>query len=263
MSMDILSRIVARKHEEVAEAEKLIPENTLAEQAKARQDYRPFFKTLSKPGKSGVNIIAEIKRASPSKGIICPDLDPAEFAMFYEKGGASCLSVLTDRDFFKGSIEDLKAARKSVSLPVLRKDFMISPYQFYESAAMGADAVLLIVRILEPVQLKDFMQLAAELNLDTLTEVHSKAELETAVKAGAKLVGINNRNLGTFETNIQKAADMASLFASDQVPVAESGIKTREDIKSLQKAGIFNFLIGESIVRSPDPEAFLKSLAGN
>lgn len=263
MSTDILSRIVARKHEEVAEAEKIIPEKSLIDQAKARQEFRPFFKTLAKPGKSGVNIIAEIKRASPSKGNICPDLDPAKYAKSYEQGGAACLSVLTDRDFFCGSIDDLKAARQAVSLPVLRKDFMVSPYQFYEAAAMGADAVLLIVRILEPEQLKDFMQLAADLNLDTLTEVHSEAELETATKAGAKLVGVNNRNLKSFETNIQRAADMASLFAPDQIPVAESGIKSRQDIESLQKAGIFNFLIGESIVRSPDQKAFLKSLILN
>ena len=263
MSTDILSRIVVRKHEEVAAAKKLIPENTLRKQAESRQEYRPFFKTLAAPGKSGINIIAEIKRASPSKGSICPALDPAKYAENYEQGGASCLSVLTDRDFFQGSIKDLKIVRKAVSLPVLRKDFMISPYQFYESAVMGADAVLLIVRILEPEQLKDFMHLAAELNLDTLTEVHSEKELETASKAGAKLVGVNNRNLRSFETNIQRAADMASLFAPDQIPVAESGIKSSRDIKFLQKAGIFNFLIGESIVRSPDQKAFLKSLTGN
>ena len=263
MSTDILSRIVVRKHEEVAAAKKHIPESTLRKQAESRQEYRPFFNTLATPGKSGINIIAEIKRASPSKGSICPDLDPAKYAENYEQGGASCLSVLTDHDFFQGSIEDLKIVKKAVSLPVLRKDFMISPYQFYESAVIGADAVLLIVRILDPEQLKDFMHLAAELNLDTLTEVHSEKELETASKAGAKLVGVNNRNLRSFETNIQQAADMASLFAPDQIPVAESGIKSSQDIKFLKKAGIFNFLIGESIVRASDQKTFLKSLAGN
>ncbi|GBC60529.1 indole-3-glycerol phosphate synthase [Desulfonema ishimotonii] len=260
MSTDILSRIVTRKQEEVAEARKRVPESEMRSRAEQKpRDPRGFLKRLSRPG---VNIIAEIKRASPSKGSICPDLDPAAYARQYEAGGAACLSVLTDRDFFQGSFEDLQAARNAVSLPVIRKDFMISPYQFYEAAVQGADAVLLIVRILEPEQLRDYLQLAGALGMDALTEVHSEEELETATKAGAKLVGVNNRNLRSFETNVSHSANMASRFAPDQVAVAESGIKTREDVENLLNAGIHNFLIGESIVRAPDPAGFIRSLMG-
>lgn len=262
MSTDILSKIVATKEQEVAEARKKVPESELRKQAAQRQEFRPFFKRLAEPGLSGVNIIAEIKRASPSKGLICPDLDPAFYAGTYEKGGAAALSVLTDTQYFKGSLDDFRTARQNCKLPMLRKDFIISPYQIYESAVLGADAILLIVRILKEEQIKDFLQLAGELKLDVLTEVHSHEELETAAKAGAKLVGVNNRNLKSFETDIQRAAGMVSRFSSEMIAVAESGIHSREDIVMLQKAGIFNFLIGESIVRAPDPEAFLRVLMG-
>lgn len=262
MSTDILSRIVETKIAEVANSRKKISELKLRKQAQQRKEFRPFFQRLAKPGPSGVNIIAEIKRASPSKGLISPDLNPALYAEKYERGGAAALSVLTDTQYFQGSFEDFKAARSACHLPMLRKDFLISPYQIYESAELGADAILLIVRILEPVQLKEYLQLAGELKLDVLTEVHSEEELETAAKAGAKLVGVNNRNLKSFETDIQRAEGMVSRFSSDMVAVAESGIHTREDIIMLQKAGIFNFLIGESLVRSSDPEAFLKILMG-
>ncbi len=262
MSTDILSRIVQTKIAELADARKKISESDLRKQAQERKEFRPFFQRLAKPGQSGVNIIAEIKRASPSKGLISPDLNPTEYAQKYEKGGAAALSVLTDKQYFQGSFADFKAARQVCKLPMLRKDFLISPYQIYESAVLGADAILLIVRILESEQLKEYLQLAAELHLDVLTEIHSYAELETAAKAGAKLVGVNNRNLKSFETDISLAAQMVSRFSEDMVPVAESGIHSREDIVLLQKAGIFNFLIGESMVRSPDPEAFLKTLMG-
>jgi indole-3-glycerol phosphate synthase len=259
--MDILTRIVEHKHEEVAQARKHVPENRLWEMAEQGQgERRGFFNRLEKPGPSGTNIIAEIKRASPSKGPICPDLDPGAYASEYEKGGAAALSVLTDKDFFQGSFDDLKAARSAVSLPVLRKDFIILPYQIYESAVLGADAILLIVRILDLEQLQDYLDLAASLNLDVLTEVHSAAELETSIRAGARLVGINNRNLSSFETNIQRAASLAALFGPDQIPVAESGIKNRDDIEALKDAGFHNFLIGESIVRAPDPAGFIRSL---
>ncbi|MGE0082997.1 MAG: indole-3-glycerol phosphate synthase TrpC [Desulfococcaceae bacterium] len=262
MSTDILSRIVETKTAEVTESKKKISESDLRKQAEQRKEFRPFFQRLAKPGASGVNIIAEIKRASPSKGLICPDLNPAMYAQKYEKGGAAALSVLTDTQYFQGSFADFKAARQACQLPMLRKDFLISPYQIYESVVLGADAILLIVRILEPEQLKEYLQLSGELKLDVLTEVHSESELEIADKAGAKLVGVNNRNLKSFETDISRAAAMVSRFSSDLVPVAESGIHTREDIIMLQKDGIFNFLIGESLVRSSDPQAFLKTLMG-
>ncbi len=262
MAGDILERIVARKKAEVEAARQRIPEAALRRQAGAPRQRRHFYGALSQPGPSGVNIIAEIKRASPSKGSICPDLDPAAFARRYEAGGADALSVLTDADFFQGSPADLKAARAAVRLPVLRKDFIISPYQIYESAALGADAILLIVRILSAGELREYLALAADSGLDVLVEVHSESELEAALAAGARLIGVNNRNLRTFDTDVARASRMAALFQPPQVPVAESGIRGRGDIEMLQAAGIFNFLIGESIVRSPDPAVFIRSLKG-
>lgn len=260
MGRDILSKIVATKKEEVAAARSKVPETVLREQAETKRNRRPFYDALRVPGPSGVNIIAEIKRASPSKGVICPDLDPAAYALQYERGGAVALSVLTDRDYFQGGFEELDAARTACSLPVLRKDFIISPYQVYETALLGADAMLLIVRILDPWELRDLMALAAEVDLDVLVEVHSPEELETASEAGARLVGVNNRNLKSFDTDIGRAADMASRFPSGITAVAESGIHSPADVAALKAAGIHNFLIGESIVRSPDPAAFIRSL---
>lgn len=262
MMTDILEKIVHQKEAEVAEARKQLPEAALRRMAGAFRERRSFYDALLQAGPSGVNIIAEIKRASPSKGTICADLDPAAYARQYEAGGADALSVLTDAPFFQGSAADLKAARAAVRLPVLRKDFIISPYQIFESAVMGADAILLIVRILSPARLREYLALAADVGLDVLVEIHSALELETAAEVDAKLIGINNRNLESFDTDIGRASRMASLFKAPRVPVAESGIGNREDIEALKAAGIFNFLIGESIVRSPDPVQFIQSLKG-
>lgn len=265
---DILTRIVARKREELVEAAARLPETELRARAEAaakipQKPGRPGFRErLSVPGPGGVNIIAEIKRASPSKGDIQPNLDPAATARSYDAGGAACLSVLTDRDFFKARPEDFAAARLAVDLPLLRKDFTIAPYQIHEAALMGADAVLLIVRILEPSELKDLRLLAESLGLDALVEAHSAAEIETALRSGARLVGINNRNLASFETDVSLSAHLAGTVDEECVLVAESGIRSREDIVALNRAGIFNFLVGESIVRSPDPAAFLRHLRG-
>ncbi len=260
--MDILDRIVERKRAEIAEAEKHISEAALREAAADRRDRRAFKKALEQPGPYGINIIAEIKRASPSKGPIRPDLIPENYARLYEQGGAAALSVLTDRSFFQGGPEDLKAARSAVALPVLRKDFLISSYQIYESAALGADAALLITRILTQTQLKDYLDLAAEIHLDALVEVHTEADIETACRAGATLVGINNRNLKSFQTDIQTAARMVGKLAPNQIPVAESGIQSREDINRLKASGIRNFLIGESLVRAKNPKKLLLMLSG-
>jgi indole-3-glycerol phosphate synthase len=257
---DFLTKIIEKKKEEIAQAQGLVPESTLRQKAEIPRKSRGFFKKLQSAG--GVNIIAEIKRASPSKGLICPNLDPLAYASAYEQGGAAALSVLTDQFYFQGGPEDLKTARKGVSLPVLRKDFLISSYQIYESSVMGADAILLIVRILSLSQLKDYLSLASSLGLDVLTEVHSEKEIEIAARAGAKLVGINNRNLQSFETNIGNAIRMVSLLEPYQIPVAESGIRSRDDIRQLQDAGIWNFLIGESLVRAENPAVFLRSLMG-
>ncbi len=259
MGTDFLTKIIEHKEQEIERARALVPEARLREQAESRQDRRPFFENLKRPG---VNIIAEIKRASPSKGDIRIDLDAAGLAKAYEKGGAAALSVLTDKTFFKGSAEDLKTARAATSLPVLRKDFLISEYQIYEAAAMGADAALLIARCLSPSRLKDLAALARQLNLDTLVEIHSEEDLASAAGAGAELIGINNRNLQTFETDLDIAMRLASMLLPNQVPVAASGIRDRKDIENNLEFGLHNFLIGETLVRSDDPEGLVRSLIG-
>ena len=260
--MNILQQIVEHKKHQIAEAKIRLSESELCGQAFSHRERRPFFKSLEMPGAAGINVIAEIKRASPSKGMIRPDLDVVKYASDYERGGARALSVLTDSRYFKGSVQDLKKARKNTSLPVLRKDFIISSYQIYESLAMEADAVLLIVRILSSQQLKDYINLCTKIGMDVLVETHSKEEIEAATMAGAKLIGINNRNLSSFKTDVETSARLASFLTPDQIAVAESGIKSREDIEKLMDAGIRNFLIGESLVRAPDAIAFLRTLLG-
>ncbi len=260
MKKDFLKLIVEHKKQEVAEAEKKLPENELRAKAETPAARRPFIKKLQEPGPAGVNIIAEVKRASPSKGSICPELDPAVLAGEYEAGGAAAVSVLTEQKYFKGSIDDLKKARQATSLPVLRKDFLITPYQVYESAVIGADAILLIVRILSKTQLKDLLGLSKELGLDALVEINSEDEVEAASESGARLIGINNRNLKSFETDIKTAMRLKSLLAPDQIAVAASGISARNDIEKNLEFGIHNFLIGESLVRAEDTKAFLRSL---
>ena len=267
MAKNFLNIIVEQKKEEIKQAKKKLPETELLNDAsglKANMDARrPFFERLKKNDPGRVNIIAEIKRASPSKGVFAANLDPLKLAASYEKGGAAALSVLTDQTFFSGSIQDLKVARKATLLPVLRKDFLISSYQIYESCLMGADAVLLIVRILSPVQLKNYLSLCRELKLDALVEINSKDELEAASSAGAGLIGINNRNLNSFETDINTAMRLSSLLKPDQTPVAASGIQGRKDIEMNKKFGIRNFLIGESLVKASNPKAFLESLVAS
>ncbi len=262
--MDILEKIVEQKKTAVSASEKKVPEARLRADAfaLAGASKRPFMSALSSPGTFGVNIIAEIKRASPSKGPICLDLDPVALARAYESGGAAALSVLTDSPFFKGSLDDLKMTRAAISLPVLRKEFIVSTYQLYETAVAEADAVLLIVRILERSQLKDYLQLCEELRLDALVEIYSENELEDACWAGAHLIGINNRNLRSFETSTDNAINLGAKLNPDQVAVAASGIQSREDILEAKAAGIWNFLIGESLVRAEKPDLFLKTLLG-
>ena len=262
--MNILEKIVEQKKMSVSASEKKITEARLRADAfaLAGRTKRPFFQALSKPGCFGANIIAEIKRASPSKGPIRIDLDPMRLARAYENGGATALSVLTDTPFFKGSLDDLKIARSATSIPVLRKEFIISTYQLYETVVSEADAVLLIVRILERSQLKDYLQLCKELRLDALVEIYSEKELEDACWAGARLIGINNRNLRSFETSTDNAINLAGKLNTGQVAVAASGIRNRQDILEAKEAGIWNFLIGESLVRSEKPDAFLRTLLG-
>jgi indole-3-glycerol phosphate synthase len=260
MTNHILDAIVEQKHREIVALLQKTPEKQLLEQALQSRERRPFLERLRQPGQTGINIIAEIKRASPSKGMLRPNLDPAALARSYESGGAACLSVLTDRQFFQGSQEDLQAARAATQLPVLRKDFLISACQIYESCILGADAVLLIARILSAGQLSELLDICNTLGMDALIEVHSESDVASAIRSGAKLIGINNRNLQTFHTDIATSTRLVSMLAPDQIPVAASGIQNRKDIDHLLKSGIFNFLIGESLVVSEDPANFLTSL---
>jgi indole-3-glycerol phosphate synthase len=259
MAENILHKIVAHKKQEVRAAMQQRPLASLQAELTLKRSVRSFYDRLSKPREGGVNIIAEIKRASPSKGPIRPDLDPADYARKYESGGAAALSVLTDSTFFKGSFGDLKAARRAVNLPVLRKDFIVSEYQIYESAVIGADALLLIAAVLSQQQLEDYLALCKDLTLDALVEIHTGQELQSATRAGAKLIGINNRNLKTFHTSIETSISMAPQLADHQVGVAESGIRTPDDIEAVRRAGIYNFLIGESLVRADSPRLLLQS----
>ena len=258
--MDILTRIVARKKEEIEAARRQIPLERLREANTRRGDRRSFYEALKAPGLHGANIIAEIKRASPSKGPLRIDLDPAQLAREYAAGGAAALSVLTDRDFFQGGPEDLQAARQAVQLPVLRKDFLIDGYQIYESGALGADAVLLICRILSPRKLEHLLALSRSLGMDALVEIHTEDDLEMARACGARLIGINNRNLATFDTDIGNAMAMARRLGPAQIAVAASGITSPEDIQANLAHGLFNFLIGESLVRADYPVEHLRSL---
>ncbi len=259
MTADILEQIVEHKKHEILAAAKKTPVEKLRDLAGTGTGRRSFYNALARPA-GQVRIIAEIKRASPSKGDIAADLDPAALAAAYEYGGAAALSVLTDNPFFKGSLADLIAARSACNLPVLRKDFLISEYQIYEAAAAGADAVLLIVRILPENRLSELLALSAELCMDCLVEVHSESDLKTAIKVNAALIGINNRNLASFDTDIKTAMTLSEKLGQDQIAVAASGIASRKDIERNLEAGISRFLIGESLVRSDDPAGFLNQL---
>ena len=262
MKTDFLSRIIDQKKQEVEKARKLVPLSRLEEEAQTRGERRSLFAGLSSRGPFEANIIAEVKRASPSKGDIRIDLDAAGLAHHYERAGAAAISVLTEQTFFRARPTDLQTVRSAVTLPVLRKDFIISPYQVFETAAMEADAVLLIVRALSREALKDLIALCHELHLDALVEVHSEEELEEATLAGARLIGINNRDLKTFQTDLHTSVRLSGQLHEGQVAVAESGISERRQIEMLIGEGIWNFLIGESLVRAPDPGAFLKELLG-
>lgn len=261
MSNDFLSIIIEAKKEQIKASQKNMPLELAKELAGKRVADSRFLDNFSKKF-DAINIIAEIKRASPSKGDICLNMDAAKTAQAYERGGAAAISVLTEPQFFKGTIEDLKAVKAAVEIPVLRKDFIISEYQIYESAAIGADAILLIVRCLELQQLKDYMKLADSLGLDCLVEVYSKEDVANAIAAEVSFIGINNRNLKDFDTNIKNAMAISQMLKGYQTPVAASGIEGPDDIELNKAYGISNFLVGESIVRSGDPEKFIKTLRG-
>ncbi|MGN2252943.1 indole-3-glycerol phosphate synthase TrpC [Frateuria sp. GZRe12] len=259
---DILQRILARKAEEIAERSATLPLAELASRIEELPPTRGFAAAIEDKLAAGLPaVIAEVKKASPSKGVIRADFDPAAIARSYAAGGATCLSVLTDRDFFQGSEDYLKQAREACALPVLRKDFIIDPYQVYEARAIGADCILLIVAALGDAALLDLSLVAAELDLDVLCEVHDAEELERALALPVPLIGVNNRNLRTFETSLDTSLTLRPRMAGDdRVLVAESGIHAREDVARLREAGIHAFLVGEAFMRAGDPGQALDRL---
>ncbi|WP_395679210.1 indole-3-glycerol phosphate synthase TrpC [Dokdonella sp.] len=258
---DILQRILSRKVEEIAERSARLPLSELSAQVGDLPPTRGFAAAIEAKLDAGLPaVIAEVKKASPSQGVIRADFDPAAIARSYEAGGAACLSVLTDADFFHGSEMYLRQARAACALPVLRKDFTIDAYQVYEARAIGADAILLIVAALGDAALLELALLAAELDLDVLVEVHDEAELERALDIPAPLVGINNRNLRTFETSLDTTLRLRSRVDEGRVLVTESGIHTPADVAKMRDAGVGAFLVGEAFMRAADPGAELARL---
>lgn len=253
----ILDEIVRAKHDEIAEHKRERPLAVLADTDLYRAPRRGFGAALARPGRA---IIAEIKKASPSRGVIRQDFDPLAIARGYERGGARAISVLTDAPFFQGSLAYLEAIRRIVELPLLRKDFLVEPYQVHEARAFGADAVLLICAILDDARLTELHALACSLELDALVEVHSGEELERAASAGATLIGINNRDLRTFVTRLEVAETLGPRAPAGATVVAESGFKTPADLERLEAAGVRAFLIGETLMAAPSPEAALRVL---
>ena len=252
---DILARIVEHKRSELAQDRARRGE--LERRADARKDHRDFRTALTANAPA---IIAEIKKASPSKGVFAAQFDPASIARDYSWGGAAALSVLTDREFFKGSLSDLEAARAAVSLPVLRKDFTLDEFHVIEAAAHGADAILLIAALLEEKEMRDLRELATKYRMAALVEVHDASELESALGSGAEIVGVNNRNLHTFEVALETSLQLAQKIPASVVKVTESGIHARADVARLTAAGFQAFLVGEHLMKSADPAASLREL---
>ena len=258
---EILNKILNHKEQEIAEKQQRVPLAQMQEWAQDAAAKRPFEAMLrgaiaaDKPG-----VIAEIKRASPSKGILREDFDPMAIAKSYQFGGATCLSVLTDSEFFKGGGPVLEFARRSCGLPVLRKDFIVDPYQVYESVVLSADCMLLIVAALTDEQLDKLYHLGKELNLDILVEVHNEEEFDRALKLAPTLLGVNNRNLHTFEVDLEITLRLKDKLPADSVLVTESGIHTQEDVQMMRDNGIDLFLVGEAFMRAPEPGEKLKEL---
>ena len=258
---DILNKILRRKAEEVAARRAQVPLAELARRIEAAAAPRGFVAAIERRIAGGqAAVIAEIKKASPSKGLLRADFRPAEIAQSYARAGAACLSVLTDIDFFQGADEYLRAARAACALPVLRKDFTVDPYQVHEARALGADAILLIVAALDDAVLGELAGLAGSLGLDVLVEVHDATELERALRLGTTLIGINNRNLRTFETRLETTLDLLARIPADRIVVTESGIHTPADVARMRAAGVHAFLVGEAFMRAPDPGARLAEL---
>lgn len=257
----ILKKILARKQVEVAERAALVPLSFLIEALVTASKPRGFTQAIKAKVSAGESaVIAEIKKASPSKGVICNNFEPAQIAKSYEKGGACCLSVLTDVDFFQGSDAHLQAARNACNLPVIRKDFIIDEYQIYEARVLGADCILLIVSALETTHLKQLHKLAISLGMDVLIEVHDEHELEIAIQLENTLIGINNRNLHTFDVSLENTYRLLDKIPSKVIVVTESGIHTSADVAAMRAKNVHGFLVGEAFMRSEQPGEKLKEL---
>ncbi len=256
---DILGKIVDYKRSELEHARRQLSIKDVRDMACDSEPARNFLAGFNK---TELNVIAEVKKASPSAGIIRADFDPVTIAHSYEEGGAKALSVLTDEHFFQGHLDYLKAIKKAVKLPTLRKDFTLDQYQIYEARAAGADAILLIVAILEEAQIKDYAELASELGMTALIEVHDANELETAINAKAKLIGVNNRDLRTFTTNIETTVELLAKCPKEIPLISESGLKDHQTLIKLHKAGASGFLIGEAFMRADNISDALRRMLG-
>jgi len=258
---NILDTIIATKFEEIKESQKIKSLDQLKDEVKSASQPRGFIKAIeTQLSKNKAAVIAEIKKASPSKGVIRENFNPKEIAISYEKGGATCLSVLTDQKYFQGHADYLKEARAACSLPILRKDFMVDPYQIYEARAMGADCILLIVAALPLDLMQELEEIIYSLSMNVLVEVHNQEELDLALQLKTKLLGINNRNLKTFDVSLATTFDLIKNISPEKIIVTESGIFTSGDVKLMQEHHVNTFLIGEAFMRESDPGHSLKTL---
>ena len=258
---DILNKIIATKHDEIAALMRAKPLSAVRAEAEANADIRDFVAAIEAKIAGGSSaVIAEVKKASPSKGILRENFDPAAIAMSYESGGAACLSVLTDAPYFQGSVEYLQRARAACNLPVIRKDFIVDAYQVYEARAMGADCILLIVGALELHQMQALEALALELGMAVLVESHDARELEAALTLKTPLIGINNRDLRTFNVSLSTTTDLLARIPTGKRVITESGILASEDVAHMRSHGVHAYLVGEAFMRAPDPGAALATL---
>lgn len=257
----ILKKILLRKQQEIAERSKRLPLSLVQKLAESAEPVRGFVDAIERKLAANQSaVIAEIKKASPSKGVLRADFKPAEIAQSYERAGAACLSVLTDQDFFQGHEDYLKQARTACQLPVIRKDFIIDPYQVFEARAIGADCILLIVAALDDSQLEQLSQLAIQLDMDVLVEVHNEEELQRASVLNLPLIGINNRDLHSFETSLDNTIKLLPFISDETIVITESGILSKEDVALMRQHGVNGFLIGETFMRAADPGEALTNL---
>lgn len=260
---NILQKILESKRVEIADRKLMVDELTIRDQITSAAKTRPFIDTIEAAiDKNNIAVICELKKASPSKGLLCAHYDPEKIAKEYEANGGTCLSVLTEKNFFLGSDDDLLMAKRSCNLPILRKDFIIDSYQIYESRKLGADCILLIAAALTKDQLMEFYQIAKSIDLDVLIEVNDEEELATALDTHAKFIGINNRNLKDFSVNLTRTIELASNIPADRLVVCESGIRSREDIVFMHDHKVNVFLIGETLMKADSPGEKLRALLG-